>query len=211
MLVSIDTRTNTLNLINDPDLVLEHFYTNISGHFDFQSPYNNMVNTFGDGSHFVEVGSWYGKSTAYMAVAIANSKKNIKFDAVDTWRGSPEHQKGGEYEDENAINDTLFNVFQENMKPAAGYYNPVKMDSIEASKQYEDESLDFVFIDASHEYEFVKADILTWLPKVKKGGWIGGHDFTPNDPPTNGVDTAVKEIFGDDYEVDHVSWLHHKA
>jgi predicted O-methyltransferase YrrM len=85
------------------------------------------------------------------------------------------------------------------------------MDSIEASKQYEDESLDFVFIDASHEYEFVKADILTWLPKVKKGGWIGGHDFTPNDPPTNGVDTAVKEIFGDDYGVDHVSWLHHKA
>lgn len=57
MLVSIDTRTNTLNLINDPDLVLEHFYTNINGHFDFESPYRNMVNAFGD-DYGVDHVSW---------------------------------------------------------------------------------------------------------------------------------------------------------
>ena len=205
MLVSIDTRTNTLNLINDPDLVLEHFYTNISGHFDFESPYRNMVNTFGDGSHFVEVGSWYGKSTAYMAVAIANSKKNIKFDAVDTWRGSPEHQKGEEYEDENAINDTLFNVFQENMKPAAGYYNPVKMDSIEASKQYEDESLDFVFIDGDHSFEAALKDFQNYYPKIKKGGIFAGHDIQL-DSIRNALSYFLKERTNEVTGVNNSAW-----
>ena len=205
MLVSIDTRTNTLNLINDPDLVLEHFYNNINGHFDFQSPYSNMVNTFGDGSHFVEVGSWYGKSTAYMAVAIANSKKNIKFDAIDTWRGSPEHQKGEEYEDENAINDTLFNVFQENMEPAAGYYNPVKMDSTEASKQYEDESLDFVFIDGDHSFEAALKDFQNYYPKIKKGGIFAGHDIQL-DSVRNALTYFLKERTNEVTGVTNSAW-----
>lgn len=199
-----------MSISENSNLVLNHFYSSIHGHFDFQRPYTYMVNLFNDGAHFVEIGAYYGKSSAYMSVEIANSGKKIKFDVIDTWRGSPEHQKGGSHEDANAINDTMFDVFQNNMKPAIGYYNPIKMDSISASKLYEDCSLDFVFIDASHEYDFVKQDILTWLPKVKVGGWIGGHDFTPNNPPTNGVDTAVKEIFKDDFVVDYVSWLHHK-
>jgi hypothetical protein len=67
-----------------------------------------------------------------------------------------------------------------------------------------------VFIDASHEYEFVKSDIIAWFPKVKLNGFIGGHDYTPREPPTNGVDRAVKEVFGDEYSVFHVSWLHTK-
>lgn len=38
-------------------------------------------------------------------------------------------------------------------------------------------NLDFVYIDGSHEYKFVKRDIDLYYPKVKKGGIIGGHDF----------------------------------
>ena len=186
---------------------MDHFYQNIEGWFDYQDVYGGMVETFGDGAHFVEVGAWKGKSSSYMAVEIANSNKNIKFDVVDTWRGSPEHQEGGAFESKEAIEDTLFDIFQNNMADAKDFYNPVKMGSLEAAETYLDESLDFVFIDASHEYEYVKQDILAWLPKIKRGGFIGGHDFTPNDPPTNGVDRAVKEIFGDSYNVYHVSWL----
>jgi predicted O-methyltransferase YrrM len=60
------------------------------------------------------------------------------------------------------------------MKPLEGYYNDLKMKSMEAVKLYEDESLDFVFIDASHEYEDVKDDITHWMLKVKDGGIISG-------------------------------------
>ena len=88
------------------------------------------------------------------------------------------------------VDGTLFNHFVDNMKPVEGYYNAVKNYSIEAAKLYENESLDFVFIDAAHDYENVKADIIAWLPKVKQGGWIGGHDYTWSE----GVRQACREL-----------------
>jgi predicted O-methyltransferase YrrM len=66
--------------------------------------------------------------------------------------------------------------------------------SIEAAKQFENKSVDFVFIDAAHEYEDVQNDIEAWLPKIKTGGIIAGHDYIPTYP---GVMRAVNEKFGD--------------
>jgi predicted O-methyltransferase YrrM len=187
---------------------VEHFYQNIHGWFDFQGLYTKMVEYHLTDSHFVEVGAFYGKSAAYMAVEIANSGKSIKFDVVDTWRGSPEHQEGAWDHREDMVNDTAFEVFTENMKPAEGFYNAVKLHSTEAAKLHEDNSLDFVFIDASHEYESVKADIEAWYPKIKLGGYIGGHDYVPGQ---YGVYQAVDERFIKDFDLYGVSWLHRKA
>jgi hypothetical protein len=49
------------------------------------------------------------------------------------------------------------------------------------SELFEDNSLDFVYIDANHTYEGVKEDIKYWYPKVKPGGLLLGHDYLPND------------------------------
>lgn len=54
--------------------------------------------------------------------------------------------------------------------------------SYEVSKMFNDESVDFVFIDAAHDYENVKRDILSWLPKIKGGGVMAGHDFDKESP-----------------------------
>jgi hypothetical protein len=51
---------------------------------------------------------------------------------------------------------------------------------------------DFVFIDAAHSYEAVRDDIRLWAPKVREGGWLGGHDYHPSWP---GVVRAVDEAF----------------
>jgi hypothetical protein len=67
--------------------------------------------------------------------------------------------------------------------------------SIKASTILEKETLDFVFIDANHTYEDLKIDTNIWLPKVKKGGYICGHDYGNKDWP--GVKQAVDEIFPD--------------
>jgi hypothetical protein len=74
---------------------------------------------------------------------------------------------------------------------------PIKELSWDGAKHYEDNSLDFVFIDAAHDYESVRQDILTWLPKIKKGGYIGGHDFRFDE--NIGVYEAVNDIFCHDY------------
>jgi len=49
--------------------------------------------------------------------------------------------------------------------------------SVQASKDFKNNSLDFVYIDGDHSYEMVKKDILSWTPKVKKGGLVIGHDY----------------------------------
>jgi len=174
---------------------MKHFYQNIQGWFTYPSLYSKVVSNAPDKAHFVEVGVWKGTSAAYMAVEIINSGKNIKFDCIDTWNGSSEHldinssvYEPGMVEDK----DFLYNTFIEGMKPVEGHYTAYRTTSIEASKQYEDNSLDFVFIDAAHDYDSVKADIEAWIGKVKEGGILAGHDYGWYP----GVNKAVDEVLG---------------
>lgn len=160
--------------------------------FTYPQLYQTIVKKFPSGSKFVEIGSWKGKSSAFMAVEIANSGKQIDFYCIDTFEGSVEHQNNPEL-------PHLYDIFKSNMKPVEDYYQDMKMTSMEAVKKFEDESLDFVFIDGSHEYEDIKDDIISWLPKVKRGGILAGHDYYfPPQPPSWGMRPT-----GNSYELDH--------
>jgi SAM-dependent methyltransferase len=53
----------------------------------------------------------------------------------------------------------------------------VFMPSDEAAKLFEDGSLDFVYLDASHDYASVRSDLLSWYRKVRPGGIMAGHDY----------------------------------
>lgn len=166
---------------------MEHYYQSIQGWFLYESIYEAAVQLAPDNAHFVEIGSWRGKSTAYLGVTIKNSGKNIQVDCVDTWRGSlteDVHQN-----DPSVINDTLYDEFVSNMEPIKDLITPIRMTSEEAVKQYEDESLDFVLIDGSHEYEDVLFDITNWLKKVKPGCMLAGDDYE-----WGGVKRAVSEL-----------------
>lgn len=170
---------------------MEHFHTTIQGWTDFEDIYQEMVASAVAPAHFVEVGSWTGRSAAFMAVEIVNSDKAIKFDCVDTWLGSHEHTDPSSalFEPELANDkDWLYANFLKNTQPALAFINPVRLPSVEAAALYADNSLDFVFIDAAHDYENVKADITAWYPKVKVGGTIAGHDYG-----WSGVHAAVNE------------------
>lgn len=166
-----------------------HIYENIDGWFTFPNLYKMAVDTATTNAHFVEIGSWMGKSASYMAVEIINSNKNIRFDCVDTWEGSIEHADIDEVKE-----NKLYEKFLDNVEPVKNVINPIRMHSLNAVDLYEDNSLDFVFIDAAHDYENVKKDIIAWYPKVKSNGLFAGHDY---DPSWDGVMKAVDEFINE--------------
>jgi predicted O-methyltransferase YrrM len=130
--------------------------------FDYDSFYKEMVDRFNSGSHFVEVGCHVGRSSSFMAVEIINSGKDIRLDCVDWWN-----------------DEAVFNEFKNNIEPVKHRINIVKEISWDAAKLYEDGVLDFVFIDASHDFRSVYKDIKAWKPKVRIGGILAGHDYNP--------------------------------
>ncbi len=184
---------------------MEHFYgQNQFGEnwFSYLELYKNMVERFPSGSHFVEIGSWKGKSAVAMAVEIINSNKKISFDCIDPWY---DLKPDGEYFETWCSN--LYETFLENIKPVQDYITPMRMTSMQAVNLYQDNSLDFVFIDANHEYEYIYEDIEKWLPKVKVGGILSGHDIS-YEP----VFQAVKDHgLEHQIKIDWECWIYEKS
>lgn len=77
-------------------------------------------------------------------------------------------------------NDKKIRHFYQMTIQRLGKFNNKKIitkTSMEALKDFDDESLDFVYIDGNHELKFVIEDLVEWTKKVKKGGVISGHDY----------------------------------
>lgn len=136
----------------------------IPGHFNFQEYYDEIIANAKDDQHFVEVGTFYGRSALYMAQAIKDSGKKIKFDTIDN------------YPPENPPNAKIFRHFAE-VSCTSDYVNLIELEQLEAAKQYKDESLDFVFLDADHSFKGTTLGIQAFLPKIKKGGILAGDDY----------------------------------
>ena len=139
---------------------MDHYFERIEGWFNFRRAYREAVETAPKNAVFVEVGSWKGRSAAFMGVEIANSGKPITFYCVDHWKGSDE-----ELHKADPDRKRLFSVFKENIAPlikAHVHIKPVRSDSAQAAHLFEDESVDFVWIDAGHDYDSVSEDIEAW-------------------------------------------------
>lgn len=162
---------------------MKHYYETIQGWFHFAEPYREAIAAAQDGSVFVELGCWKGRSSCFLLVEAKNSGKKIKIHFVDHFLGSSEHQP---LEDAS-----IFDVFKKNAAKAKyADASIIRSSTVDAAKQFDDESVDFVWIDAGHEYEEVRADIAAWWPKLKPGGVMGGDDIE-----MDGVKRAVSERF----------------
>lgn len=168
-----------------------HFYENIEGWFNFQQIYADAVSGVGDGSYFVEIGAYQGKSTVYMAVEILNSGKKIKFDTIDIWDNYKENNSFSNFRCINGVE--TYQIFLKNIEPVKNYINIVRGDSIEVSKNYLDKSVDFLYVDGSHDYEHLKKELKVWIPKMKIGGIMSGHDYESSG--WRSVVDAVNETF----------------
>ena len=178
-------------------LMRKHFDGMPGYHHTYTRFYRDMARRIPDGGSFAEVGCYRGKSLFYFLMEIANAGKTINATAIDSFIGT---------ETEDTHSDVK-NGFISNMKPFEGKYGIIEGDSALSAKQFPDKSLDFVFIDADHRYTSVKKDITAWLPKVKSGGIISGHDYGSR---CCDVIRAVGEVFGNRVDLsykDEVCWL----
>ncbi|MCK5017059.1 MAG: class I SAM-dependent methyltransferase [Candidatus Peribacteraceae bacterium] len=167
-------------------------WDDIQGWFDFADLYNAQIARATGACHFVEVGSWLGKSTTYLASKIKESGKDIKLDCVDTWAGGTESLLNGSVNKlVEESGGSVYSQFLNNLSNAGliERVNAIVSDSAQAAELYDDGELDFVFIDADHTYEAVIGDLRAWLPKLRTGGVLGGHDFDEE-----GVSRAVAEF-----------------
>ena len=179
---------------------MEHYYNNIQHWFNYENIFSEAINNANDGDHFVEIGVWKGGSAAFMGVEIFNSGKKITYDAIDCFAPTKEF---GEASDN-------YELAKANLKPVTdlGVVNLIKSHSLDIVDTYADESLALCFIDGSHEYEDVKADLLAWLPKIKKGGILAGHDYVSDN--NTGVCEAVDEVLGKENFVEKKGCFYYK-
>ena len=131
---------------------------------------------------------------------------------VDPWKALPDYHDAP-YDHEANYEKTLGR-----MQSFPTRHHICRTTSVVASRQFNDESLDFVYLDGNHSYEAVRQDLRAWYPKVRKGGMLAGDDYcvTPeqtvdfglgNGPYTFGVKRAVDE-FALEYQKNvSIDWL----
>lgn len=117
-----------------------------------------------------DVGCFTGLSS--LLLWIATEKFGGRVYSVDWFKGSSKTnlEFAGRY-------FNLKQIYEDNLAQFEGHHiQLIDAKSVEAATQFENNSLDVVFLDADHRYEFIKQDIDTWLPKLKQGGLLAGHD-----------------------------------
>ena len=180
----------------------------IPGWFAFDELYNQFVEEAKDGDTFVEVGTWFGKSTNYLANKLKESKKDIKFITIDTFKGTDDEELHQNIV--GAFNGDIFYEFIDNTVLSNNYnkFEIIKDTSHNAANQFSNGSIDYLMLDAGHSYDDVKADINYWYNKIKPGGTISGDDYGGSFFP--GVTRAVDEFFYNQCTLGFRNWRRKK-
>ena len=159
-------------------------WTDIPGWFRWRPAQEEAARRFPEGGRFVEVGSYLGRSLCSLAEVVAASGKHFEIVGVDHCRGTgPEGPRQKDYHAEavTAGGGTLAGQLHRNLIEC-GHADRVSLivaDSPTAASFFADESVDWVHLDARHDREGLEADILAWLPKIQRCGWLSGDDYDP--------------------------------
>ena len=170
-----------------------------------------LINLLANRSHArgAEIGVQAGRTTSRLLTKLPGLEKLY---CVDLWRLYPDYEKDrvrqGDAWPSQGLLDEDEKKFRKLVFPFGMKVLTLKMDSVRAATYVEDGSLDFVFIDANHLYEYVRDDIAAWTPKVRRGGLVIGHDYNyPVKMHTWGVKRAVDEVFEIAKKEDLGSWM----
>ena len=138
-----------------------------------------------------EVGVHAGDTTKFILENLPGIKK---YHAIDPWV-SYEMYDGKMYRKPGNRKHKTFDAAYKNylkaIKPFKQHIVTYRMTSVEAAVYIGKNYLDWVFIDANHEYEYIKENLKLWSKRVKPGGLVSGHDYGNK---WEGIKKAVDEF-----------------
>ena len=128
-----------------------------------------------------KIGAEIGVYEGYYSEVLCTHIPHLKLFCIDIW----ERVKG------STGRNWHYDIVKQRLAPYD--CTLIKKFSMDAVKDFADESLDFVYIDAHHNYEYVRDDIREWSKKVRPGGIVSGHDYYVGKSGNTGVIRAVDE------------------
>jgi predicted O-methyltransferase YrrM len=129
--------------------------------------YNAAMNCKGRGV-IVEIGSWKGKSTIWLAKG-SKAGSNVKIYAIDPHTGASQKRHG----EVGTLTEFKKNIKRANVEDVVV---PVVKTSEKAGRDWDAKPIELLWIDGDHEYEMVKLDFDLWSPYLIEGGTIAFHD-----------------------------------
>jgi len=118
-----------------------------------------------------KIGAEIGVKEGGFSLKLCKGIPNLELYCIDAW-----HRYLGSKERRDEVQEARYNLCVERLAKPYGAELIRKL-SLDAVKDFRDESLDFVFIDANHKFDYVMEDIIEWSKKVRKRGIVSGHDY----------------------------------
>jgi hypothetical protein len=158
-------------------------------HISLREHLSFLLNHLGLCGTGVEVGVQAGVFSAVWAQLWEGQRLCL----VDPWRYIPG------YADVAKVRDSAHESLYEHVLQLFGDSSKVQVmrtTSLEAVTEFEDESLDWVYLDADHSYLAMRAELEAWYPKLRGGAMFAGHDFVDGKLAEGdfGVKSAVEEF-----------------
>lgn len=147
------------------------------GPMDWWDFYEEAVKRAPAGSTIVELGCYHGRSLLCLGLLAREANKSLRLVGIDD--GSAAHQPDME-------------IVRRNIEPVADLVHLIAGDSAESARSFKDDSCWMVFIDSGHLHHLVEADVLAWMPKLSRDGWLCGHDLRAHT-----VGEVIWAMFGD--------------
>lgn len=124
-----------------------------------------------------KIGAEIGVERGIYSKAILRRNPQLKLYSIDAWTKYSNYR--------HIVSQDKFDFLYEETKKRLAPYNCeiIKEFSLDAINRFKDNSLDFVYIDANHEFKYVVDDISEWSKKVRKGGIVSGHDYIKRKNP----------------------------
>lgn len=149
-----------------------------TAHYPSFSPFDmaalrELVSRLDAGFKVLEIGSWLGQGSTRVLIEQARKKNGMVY-CVDTWKGNANVQKH-----QDIVRDyDVLGTFLQNVVICGGQdiVKTLVMSGDDAAQIMRDATFNLIFIDADHSYSATLRDIRAWLPKVKPGGILCGHD-----------------------------------